>query len=380
MLIVDQLTLVFAAPPQSWGKKRVLVIKLDAVGDFILWLDAARELRKLYPPTSHEIVLLGNQAWCDLAAELPHFDHIWPVDRRQFIDSISYRFTLMKKIRQAGFAAAVNPAYSRELFLSDEIVRICGAPDRIGFDGDCTNTSRSGRFFGDRWYTRLIVASPGPLMELARSAEFMRGLGLPDFRATVPDLKGLAGKYATSLPSPYYVIVPGVGVPLKRWPVENFKEVALRIHQMTGWIGIVCGEPGEEALGGALLDGNSIPLKNLVGTTSLPELAGIIAGARIVVGNDSSAIHLAAAVATPAVCLLGGGQYGRFFPYHVEVPTGRSFPVPVFCMMECFGCDWRCSYKTDGSCPAPCISHITVDMVMTQIEKIISGTEPESLI
>ena len=173
------------------------------------------------------------------------------------------------------------------------------------------------------------------------------------------------------------MIVPGVGVPLKQWPVENFKEVAKRIHHLTGWNGIICGAQGEEALGSALMDGSIIPLKNIIGTTSLPEMTGIIAGARMVVGNDSSAIHLAAAVATPAVCLLGGGQYGRFFPYHVEVPTGSSFPVPVFCMMECFGCEWRCAYTIDGSCPAPCISQITVDMVITQIEKSISGTASE---
>ena len=147
---------------------------------------------------------------------------------------------------------------------------------------------------------------------------------------------------------------------------------------MTGWEGVVCGATGEEGLGVALADGADIPLRNLIGKTSLPELLTIVVGARIVVGNDSSAIHLAAAVATPAVCPLGGGQYGRFFPYQVEGPSQLPFPVPVVNTKECFDCDWRCSQEMNSDGPAPCVAQISVDMVMSQIVKAIPGMMSES--
>ena len=52
-------------------RHKLLVIKLDAIGDFILWLDFARGLRELYPAGKYEITLLANQAWGDFAAGIP---------------------------------------------------------------------------------------------------------------------------------------------------------------------------------------------------------------------------------------------------------------------------------------------------------------------
>ena len=51
--------------------KLILIIRQDAIGDFVMWLDTAKEYRKLYPPDKYKIVLAGNKIWCDLAEELP---------------------------------------------------------------------------------------------------------------------------------------------------------------------------------------------------------------------------------------------------------------------------------------------------------------------
>lgn len=378
LVLVDRLVLAIPYRPSAEGRIRVLIIRLDAVGDFVLWLDAARALRALYPPHSHEIFLLGNLAWCDLAEQLPCFDHVWSLDRSRFIKDLFYRFAFMKKIRKTGFTKVVHPTYSREFFFGDEVVRASGAPERIGYESNCSNTSRLGLLFSDRWYTQLIPAVTGLLPELVRNAEFIRKLGLVEFRAAVPDLRVIANSRNFSLPAQYYVIVPGAGASLRQWPVAHFKEVAKRIHQLTGWEGVVCGAGSEDYLGAALVSDADIPMINLVGNTSLTELTAVIAGALVVVGNESSAVHLAAAVSTSAVCILGGGHYGRFLPYKVEIPTGNTLPVSACCMMDCFGCDWRCIYELSENQPAPCVSQITVEMVMYQVEKSISEIESES--
>ena len=38
----------------------VLLIRQDAIGDFVMWLDTAKEYRKLYPPEKYKIILVGN--------------------------------------------------------------------------------------------------------------------------------------------------------------------------------------------------------------------------------------------------------------------------------------------------------------------------------
>ena len=378
LVLIDRITLMVPCGHSSDGKTRVLIIRLDAVGDFVLWLDAARALRTLYPPHSHELYLLGNLAWCGLAEHFPYFDHVWPLDRNKFIENISYRFAVMKKIRMAGFLKVVQPTYSREFFFGDEVVRVSGARERTGYESNCSNTSRWGLMFSDRWYTRLIPAAPGLSSELVRNAEFIRKLGFGEFRAAVPELKYIATCDKKLLPSKYYVIVPGAGASLRQWPVARFKEVAKRIYQLTGWAGVICGVSSEEHLGAAIVCDEQIPLVNLVGDTSLAELNEVISGARVVVGNESSAIHFAAALSTPAVCVMGGGHYGRFLPYNVEVPTCNVLPETVCCVMECFGCDWRCIFDVGETKPAPCISQITVEIVMSRIEKIITKIESEN--
>jgi ADP-heptose:LPS heptosyltransferase len=100
-----------------------------------------------------------------------------------------------------------------------------------------------------------------------------------------------------------------------------------------------------------------------------------------VVSNETGAAHLAAAVETPVVCLLGGGHYGRFVPYPEEYRAKAPAPLPVVHTMDCFGCDWRCIYPVAKGKPTPCIERISVDAVWGAIERLIetmiqNGTIP----
>ena len=49
--------------PQLNQLELVLLIRQDAIGDFMMWLDTAKEYRKLYPPDKYKIVLEGNKIW-----------------------------------------------------------------------------------------------------------------------------------------------------------------------------------------------------------------------------------------------------------------------------------------------------------------------------
>lgn len=378
LLLFDSLCLLRRPPKAPRTMRKILLVRLDAIGDFVLWLDAAKAMRRLYPPGECEIFLLGNLAWCDLARELPYFDQVLPLDRGRFTDDLRYRRSLLKELRRAAFDTVIQPTYSREFFQGDEVVRISGAPERIGFAGDCTNTGRLARLLSDRCYTRLVPATAAPLMELERNAEFLRGLGLAGFQALLPDLRFLVRKLAAPVSGEYYVIVPGAGMPVKRWPADNFLEVARRLHRLTGWPGVVCGSVAEADLASHVEREAGVPLQSLAGRTSLLDLIAVIAGAEVVVGNDSAAMHLAAALGTPAVCVLGGAQYGRFLPYGVAAPAGQPLPRPVVHRMDCFCCDWRCIYKLTRDATALCVALIAVDAVMDAVAEVLPLPDPPS--
>ena len=87
---------------------------------------------------------------------------------------------------------------------------------------------------------------------------------------------------------------------------------------------------------------------DLVGKTSLVELVELLRNALLVLSNETSAVHIGAAVGAPVICILGGGHFGRFLPYVVEKPEpSRPTPIVVVQPMSCFGCNWQCVHPRE---------------------------------
>ena len=366
-----------AGPIKKKGAGHILVIRLDAIGDFILWLDAAKEFRNIYP--THKITLLGNQAWADLAKELPYWDEVWGLDRRRFKWDLIYRWKILQKVRKAHFEIVIQPTFSREFRYGDSIIRASGAQNRIGSVGDFANIKPWAKKISDKWYTHLMGATHKPLMELSRNAEFIRGLGRKEFKSNVPiltlDHKSIT--FNENIPQKSYIISPGASTAFKQWPTDRFVLLIEKIFKHTGLSGILCGGYREKKIAKKIISQASAPLLNFTGKTSLVDLAHVIKNVYFLVGNDTSAIHIAAAVNTRSICVMGGGHFGRFLPYKVEQKSDGYFPIPVAHAMECFNCNWEgaCLSKFASKKVAPCINNITVKDVWEKIENKILNTD-----
>ncbi len=371
LFALDSLCRFLPAASETSTKKKVLIIKPDAIGDFVIWLDAAKDLRRLFPTCEYEIILLGNRAWTPLATRLSYFDDIWTLDKPKFIKSPGYRFDILRRIRRMNFDTALYFVSSREFLFGDAIVRVSNAKNRIGSTGDASNISSWLKFVSDRWYTSLLPVTETHLMELERNADFMRGLGLRDFKSGMPHIEGDNSLPADFNKKDYYVLVPGAGTSCRRWPVENYRELAELIYKETGWEGIVCGASGEEFLGSYLEESKTAVIQNWIGKTSLPELIAIIKRAKLVIGNETGAVHIAAAVSTPSVCILGGGHFGRFIPCPVNIETNKPKPIAVFHKMDCFNCNWKCIYGIASNKVFPCLIDVSVDSVWNAVKNIL---------
>jgi ADP-heptose:LPS heptosyltransferase len=353
---------------QSAHTGGVAIVRLDAIGDFILWLDAAKEFRNLYQNTT--ITLIANQVWSDLARLLPYWDDVIPVDRNKFTRHPLYRFQIFRTVRKRGFESVVHATYSRDYFRGDSLIRATGALQRIGSSGDTSNMTSLQKIISDRWYSKLLPATSKPLMELQRNAEFMNGLGLRSFTTDKPLLSPL-----TDLPDklvikhPYYIIFPGTSLPGKKWPTSKFGELMLKLSALNDGLAVLCGSWKERVLCDQVIAISGMKALNMAGKVSLPELVEMIRGAKYLVGNDTAAVHIAAAVGTPSVCILGGGHYGRFLPYATETDKQVS-PIPITHQMDCFNCNWQCTQPHRKGDAVPCISNIRVNQVFEAVEKI----------
>jgi ADP-heptose:LPS heptosyltransferase len=350
----------------------VLLVRLDEIGDFTLWLDSAKEFKKIYPDS--KIILLGNKTWVDLARSLPYWDEVLSLDCRKFLRNPFYRLHSLFSIRKIGIQIAIHPAFSRQVAIGDSVIHKCSAEERIGFSSNSASKDTFQKYFADQWYTHLVPSSNENLMELQRNAEFMKYLGLKDFKAdapVIPFVKKYHSGLSDKLPNRYYIIVPGAGRHYREWPASSFVVLTERIFKTTQMTGIICGGLKEVNLSHRIAKESSAPLVDLSAKTDLLGLLEIIRKASFLVGNETGAIHIASAVKTPSLCILGGGHYGRFLPYDLERNSKLMLPRYVVHKTSCFGCNWNCEVCDLKNEVANCIKMISINNVWEELESLL---------
>jgi len=128
-------------------------------------------------------------------------------------------------------------------------------------------------------------------------------------------------------PGSYVCIHPGARLPSRRWPPWRFAQVADGLAGQ-GWTVVITGSPDERALTQAVRSAMRSQAVDLTGATTLGALAALLAGARLLVCNDTGVSHVAAAMATPSVVVCCGADPGRWAPLdrqrhrvlHADVP------------------------------------------------------------
>jgi ADP-heptose:LPS heptosyltransferase len=350
------------------GSGAVLVVRLDAIGDFLIWLGVgAGDIAQLARRRGRS-VLLAKQDWAAFAGSLNLFDEVWPVDTERLKFDPLYRFKLQLRLRRQGFDLLIQPRAAREFLLEDLLIRVVGSPEVVGSLGNTRNITPRLKRIGDRWHTRLIEVPPESAHEMERSRTFARALVghepspvAIDFDPGVPARLGLTADY--------FVVAPGAGWAGRRWPPERFGDLAARLQLQTGWQCVVVGGGGDLQAGTTIIGGLGHAV-NLAGRTSLLDTGAVLKQARLVLANESGTAHYAPFVGTRAVVLLGGGHFGWFMPYGDALPE-RLRPLSVYRRMECYGCDWKCRYDLPASGAVRCLDEISVDDVWMQIQKIL---------
>lgn len=355
------------APPGD--KKRVVFIKLDGIGDYVIWTSSFDRLAAIYPEGEFERILVGNLRWQSLAEDEDLFDHKIFVDTDRFVADIGYRYANVRRVRELGADVAVNPRLTRELLWSDSLVRATGAPQKIGSRGLDNLMIPLADPISARWYTKLVDAPEPDQHELVSMRKFLDVL---DPASTLePQLPRLPLE-ETPIVGDYAVLVLGAFNHDRRWPIERFADVASHLSKEHGLDIVLCGGPADRLLAEKFAEICPQRAIDLIGQTSLHDLGSLLGGARLTVTNDTGVAHIAVAAGCATVVVTPGNQVGRFFPYPGDLQTGGARQLSVFHEMPCFGCGWTCIYKDLAPDePKPCIAGITADDVIAACDAVL---------
>jgi len=352
--------------------ERVLVVRVDGLGDFVLWLHAAKALRRIFPASGFRLTLVCDVVCQEVALASQLFDEVWPVERPRLLDNLAYRWRCLRRIRKGGFSTAISPGLWRDPLCGDALVRAANAKVSVGADSTGSNSQPLQTAISNRWYSRLVKPEPQDTHELLWQKTLLRTLGdqdyEPDASLVMPGLPCLPEALTSGA---FFVVFPAAAWHGRRWPVSRFAEIAARIQQCTGLTCVLCGGQKDVGLSNTFGDHFGSGFIDLVGKTTLPELSGILKAAELVISNETSAVHIAAAAGTPSICILGGGHFGKFIPYPSIPKAQLSPPMSVFSRMDCFGCDWNCIYPLQAHAPTPCVDRISTADVWSAIEPLI---------
>jgi len=363
----------------------VLLIRPDAIGDFIVWSSSATAYQCIYPSDNFSLIVLGNPACEELALQMGIFDIFLPLDRKRFMLDWTYRFKKWTELNAITFDTIIYPTYSREFATGNLLVKRLKAAHKIGIKSDSAIDDRFWHSIVHKSFTQLFDLPHNEVHELIKNQAFVEAVGKRKFELSLPQVSsehgailqkfGLAANVdfiENSSSNKYFVLFPGARIALRQWPEANFAAIALHIYIKTGWQGILLGSQNEYSICERIKTKSAIPINNLAGKTSLIEMIALISKAKLFVGNETSGIHIAIAQKVPSVCVLGGGHFGRFMPYPPDLLSqNKVISAAATYSMPCFNCDWNCIYQLDKSHAVPCIEKISVEQVKSEVDRVL---------
>lgn len=258
--------------------RRILIIRLGALGDFVLSFAPFAAIRSHHPGAL--VTLLTTPPFAGLAAHAPWFDRVL-VDERPAWWDVPGLIQLARRLRGFDFVYDLQTSgRSSRYFL------LAGFPPWSGIAPFCshphTNPNRTRMHTLERQRDQLAAAG---IHDLAR-----------------PDLSWIKGA-SFDLPTPYALLVPGAALhrPRKRWPAAHFADLAQRLAAR-GLTPVVVGGMAEQTLARGIRSACPQTI-DLTGRTAIADIATLARRARLAIGNDTGPMHLAAAVGCRCIVL-----------------------------------------------------------------------------
>ena len=319
---------------------KILVIRVDGIGDLLNTTPAIALLRENYP--SAEITVLARPLNAPVLIGNPDVDRILIFDREGKHKGVLARLQFYRELRRGRFQLAVAMQTAMWTHL---VAFLSGAPYRLGryqkrFRSTLTHAWR-GKY------------RKGEIHEVDRNLELVRlvceGAGKREliFQLSRDEIAAAEARLAAwNMGADTFLIGihPGGSSFDKRWPEEQYAELADRLAQQHNATILLLRGPEEAELVQnirAAMQSDAITYA----PETIRELGAMLSCCDLVVCNDSGPMHLAAALDVPMVAIFGPTDHVAWHPLSENASIVRRD-------MSCWPCSahkckigWECTKK-----------------------------------
>jgi heptosyltransferase II len=322
---------------------KLLIRATNWVGDAIMALPALRAVRGRFPDAHLAILALPYLA--DIYRGQGIADELIAYDRNGEHRGIRGRERLAATLKSKKFESAL---LLQNAFDAAWIAWRAGIPERIGYD-------RDGRGFLLTKAIRVPRAGEIPAHEKYYYPELLRRAGWID---VLPEVSEISLRVAEdeaqraehklqSLGSREGAVRIAVGAgasygSAKCWPPERFAAAINRLLASRAAEVILFGTAGEAAVSAAIRAGLKKEPLDLTGRTQIAELPAMLSRCAVFVGNDSGAMHVAAAVGLPVVAVFGPTDAEGTAPVTPRCTIVQEKPYCSPCFLRRCPTDHRC--------------------------------------
>jgi lipopolysaccharide heptosyltransferase II len=293
--------------------RRILLVRVDLLGDTVLSTPAVRALRRGYPDATIDMLVQDSTAAVlegdpDISRVIAYNPHIWrrPGSWLQ-LRGWSEALRLLRTLRSPRYDLAISVSGD----IGSIITRLSGARRTVGYAGEAYRHFLTDPVPGRRYklhqhevrYVLRLAEAAGGIVD---EDDAQPRLHLPPRKREEMRSQLQAARAHLSATGPIVAIHAGArNGQAKRWPLAHFAMLCEMLAQNLGALVVLTGAPNEAPLTQIIEQSTTVPLLNLVGATTLPELVALLAESDVLVTGDSGPMHIACAVATPVVVLHG---------------------------------------------------------------------------
>jgi ADP-heptose:LPS heptosyltransferase len=284
--------------------KKILIMRLDHIGDVLSSTIILAPLRKKFPDASIDF---AAASWThDLLEANPFIDSViqfdapWFDGKKQSVRSnVKGFFKLVQAIRDGRYDLAIDMRGDVRHITALYLARV---KHRIGYGitGGGFLLTDPVPYEGGVHETEKHVALLAPLgihPSPARVRIFLSDKHIQNV-SVLKERENIVGAYAVLHAIPRN--------PLKKWKPEGFSALANYLYTNRNLIPVMVGSLEDTEITMRIMSAAAVIIKNLCGKLSLPELGALLGDASLFVGVDSGPAHIAAASGVPTVILFSG--------------------------------------------------------------------------
>lgn len=299
--------LIKQLPKETISEKKLAIIRLDDIGDYLLWRNFIAVYKQSERFATYSITLIGNVVWKSIfeAFDSETVDETIWVNKQEYLSNEGYRNVLWQKIRAQKFETIICPSRTRPLLLDDLIVMASGAVTRIAVPN--SRPVAKANTISDAVYNEFFPVE-NLEHEFVFNQNFASFISCQNIKLLAPFLPITS---ATIL-SKQIICFIGASAQSKTWPLNNWIEL-VQLLQEKGYEPLLSGGKNEEAIAEKIV--NASQVKSIVGQTNLVETIKAIASSIAVITGDTMAAHAAVSLQKPSVILANGVNAQRFVAY-----------------------------------------------------------------